>query len=151
MRGRKPSPTTLKILDALRASDPAARAPEPIPGFPAVPAYLEGQGREEFQRIAGLLDEMRVLMLTDGPVIGFYAVYHAALCGALKEIQENGLFTTGASGQKVVSPAWHVASRAMHAMTGILMECGLTPASRHRIQAKPGPPQDDLETFLKNA
>ena len=64
MRGRKPKPTMIKVLEG----NPGKRAindrePEPPAGIPECPDFLDEEARAEWFRTAKVLSDMRLLTL----------------------------------------------------------------------------------------
>ena len=73
MRGRKPKPTTLKLLDGnpgkrtINDREPAALA-----GVPEPPGWLDDEARAEWFRMVKMLGDMRLLSPADHAMLEAY-------------------------------------------------------------------------------
>lgn len=118
----------------MRGAKPALRlAPEPVLKAPKAPAWLPATARQEWNRVAPVLADRRIL--TEGD-LGSLENYCLAI-GQVKDCQKtlSGLDSPFFSGDNGV-PRPHPAIRVMHAaMTlsrQLAAEMGLTPVSRSR-------------------
>ena len=73
MRGRKPKPTQLKVLDGNPGRRPLNdREPQPPEGAPEPPEFLDAEARAEWFRTAGVLQQMGTLSKADrAPLAAF--------------------------------------------------------------------------------
>jgi P27 family predicted phage terminase small subunit len=149
MRGSKPAANTLKILEAVRASEINFGEAKPPAGYPAAPGFLDSEAKAEFMRVAELLDAMRALSRAEGPCLGLYAMYVPVLQAAAAIVKEKGPVIATPRGNQVPNPAWHVMRQALQDMFHILRELGLTPISRPRLRIQTSTARDELEDFLK--
>jgi len=130
MRGRKPKPTALKILDGDRAdrinrAEPRLRASDAEP--PAhFCCYADALvfAREHWAELAPMLTSVGLLTEGDRPAL-------ALLCEAY------ALFR--------LDPLDYKARDLYRRM---LIEFGLTPSSRSRVRAAGEPPKDELADFV---
>lgn len=143
MRGRKPKPTAAKML----AGNPGKRAlPTDEPSAPrrkrtpSAPSYLGEEAAAEWRRVARTLHEMRVLTDADLQALALYCAAFERWRKAEEEIDNEGLVVpTGTTGQGVkANPAVSIANMAWEQMRKILIEFGMTPSSRARVQAGDG-------------
>jgi phage terminase small subunit len=117
MRGQKPVPTALKLINGnpgKRAIN--AREPKPEIGAPDAPEWLSAEARIEWNEIVRDLLAIGVLTKIDRAVL-------AAYCQILGEIVRKGRVG------EIPTPA------LFGQLRGYMAELGLTPASRTRIHA----------------
>lgn len=152
MRGRKPTPTKLKILHG----NPGKRkinADEPQPDnvIPTCPAILKGEARAEWKRVTeklhrlGLINEM-----CRGLLAGYcqaYALWHKAN----RELAENGEVITTKNGAQLQNAWLSIANRQMVIMKQIASEFGFTPSSLSRLkQPGSGPASGKLAKYVSS-
>ena len=128
MRGRKPTPTALKILRQQRADQVNFLEPKlKEAAVQAPPAWLGRFGCELWKRLCVVLVEAG--MLTEGDMPGF-----EQLCDEYDTIRRDPLD-----------------GDARDRFRRLLVEFGLTPSSRSRLRStKPGP-VDKMADFLQGA
>lgn len=148
MRGRKPKPTAIKLLDGTRADRINRNEPRST-GAPVRPTWLDREAAKEWDRIVPILQEMQVLSKIDGPMLAIYCQAHSDYQQARKKLKSLGSVTpTGAGGVKP-SPYLQIARDARAEMARILVEFGGTPVSRSRIKVAGASEADELDEFLK--
>lgn len=130
MRGRKPKPTALKILDGTRAD--RINHDEPVlPRGDLEPPDsiddLDGYGVEHWNELAPMLAKAGLLTEGDRPAL-------ALLCRAYARLRLDPLD-----------------DKANDLYRRMLVEFGLTPSSRSRIKATTEKPKDALAEFLAAA
>lgn len=134
------------------------RAVKGAPGLPTMPPGLSKVAQKEWKTILPLLVRMGVdLSAGDGKALAAYCSCYAQWMLAEEEIATNGITIQSfhlADGELVamdrkVNPAVRVRSDALRQMKSFLIEFGLTPASRCKLEVKDhGGAQDPLEDFL---
>jgi P27 family predicted phage terminase small subunit len=149
--GRRPKPTILKML----AGNPGHRPlnpnePEPRRRMPACPRVLQGEARREWHRIARKLFDAGLLTEIDGPALMGYCMAYARLLDAEEKLREFGSVVKAPSGYLVHSPYLAIANKALEQMRSMLVEFGMTPSSRSRVQAAgaarpPAPGSSDID------
>lgn len=140
MRGRKPTPTNLKVLNGeSRPSRINKREPKHAPGAPGCPSWLPAEGKAEWRRIVPDLDRLGMLAKVDRAALAAYCQQWATLVQAQKEIDKRGLLVEG-DGRIVKNPAVLAAKDAAAAVRLFASEFGLTPSSRARMEAPVAPP-----------
>jgi P27 family predicted phage terminase small subunit len=143
MRGRKPTPTALKIVEHSAAS----LLP---PGMPIMPAFLDGIAKGEWDRLSPILYSSGVLTEVDGACLAAYCQAFARweiAERALKAFADNDPLTKGimlktAAGNAVENPVYSAAKSALRDMLRAAAELGITPVARARIEGK-GTAQSD--------
>lgn len=134
MRGRKPTPTNLRILRGNPSHRPLnAAEPKPAAADLAPPDWLDGLARTEWTRLAPLLHRLGLLTEIDVQALATYCQTYARWREAEEKIKEFGLVIKGRNGYPVISPFAAVADRAMRQMKGFLIEFGMTPSARSRV------------------
>jgi P27 family predicted phage terminase small subunit len=149
--GRKPKPTILKML----AGNPGRRPlnpnePEPKRRIPPCPEVLQGEARKEWRRIAKKLFEAGLLTEIDGPALMGYCLAYGRLLDAEQKLRDFGSVAKAPSGYLVHSPYLAIANKALEQMRAFLVEFGMTPSSRSRVQAaggvrRPAPEGSDID------
>jgi P27 family predicted phage terminase small subunit len=140
--GPRPKPTALKILEGNPGHQKLNnREPTPLTGEPEMPRYLDREARKEWKRLVPILLTMRVLTEADGLALANLCTTYSQLVKAqrlmLKASTQKGgsaLLMRTASGYVQQSPLLGIINNQMAALTVMLREFGMTPASRSRIQ-----------------
>lgn len=139
MRGRKPTPTALKIMRgnpghrALNAHEAQAELRIPTP-----PKELDAIAKKEWRRMGKILLRMGLLTEIDRAAFAGYCVSWSQWTQALEKVQQLGPIIKAPSGFPIQNPYLAVANHALKTMQGLLVEFGMTPASRSRVQASNG-------------
>ena len=140
-KGRPRKPTVLRVLHGDFEKDPKRqnkREPKPKTGKPVCPKWIAGEARKEWNRICKLLSETGVLTKDTGPALEQYCSAYKLWRKALDHVEKNGIATvrTDSKGNKhiVRNPYAKEMREQAHACHKWLIEFGLTPASRTRIQ-----------------
>lgn len=149
MRGRRPKPTALKVLEGTRKDRINTREPRSSK-TPARPTYLDAVAKKEWARIIPILERMRVLAEADGPLLAIYCQAHSDLVSALKELRKLGRVVTTPTGTLKPNPYLQVASNAKAEMARVLTEFGCSPSSRSRLSVGTAGEIDELEAWLKS-
>jgi P27 family predicted phage terminase small subunit len=150
MRGRKPTPTRLKLLTGNPGKRPLnPDEPRPEIAVPECPAELGPVARQEWDRMVGELAPLRILTHLDRAALASYCGAYAMWAEATAAIQKYGAMVKSPSGYPVQSPYVSIANRQTEIMMRIASEFGFTPASRSRISA-PVQEQDDLFSATAN-
>jgi P27 family predicted phage terminase small subunit len=147
-RGRKPKPTTLKLLSGAQPCRINAGEPLLPAGRPLAPEHLDQVAREEWDRIAARLESMGVLTEADGAALAIYCVAYSRWIEARRAIDAHGLVIETSLGGVKPNPAVSIASACESTMGRILAAFGLTPADRSKVKAA-GPAASKLAKFRK--
>ena len=121
MRGRKPKPTALKILDGTRRSDQPQRAGDAT-RLDRAPAWLDETAREHWGELAPILQSAGLFTADDRQAL-------ALLCEAFSRFRAAN-------------------DKARDLYRRMLVEFGLTPSSRSRVKTTAKPVRDALADFL---
>jgi P27 family predicted phage terminase small subunit len=165
MRGRKPKPTRLKILEG----NPGKRVlnadePKPMRGVPPTPEYLPPRARATFEMLGARLDAMGVITIADGVALEMlamayeewraaYDILHdvadlARFEGEPVQLKDGLTYETESESGKIIRahPAARLGSEAFRKLRAMLTEFGLTPSSRARVHA-PDSAKGDTDTW----
>lgn len=124
MRGRKPKPVALKILEGAQPCRINRNEPVVPAGSTEPPSWLDGKALDHWRELAPILREAGLLTSADRPAL-------AQLCEAYRRWREDP-----------------DDSKAQDLYRRLLVEFGLTPSSRSRIKTTAEKPKDALEEFL---
>lgn len=142
MRGRKPKPTALKLLDG----NPGKRAingaePKPPRTLPTCPEHLSAAAKAEWKRLAKTLNQVGLLTQADRTVMAGYCQCYGRWVEAELKLAETPLILRTPAGYIQQSPWLSISNKQLELMAKYMTELGLTPASRSRlaIQMNTGP------------
>lgn len=152
MRGRKPKPTALKILDGNPGRRPLNDS-EPVPaqGTPDCPEWLDAEAKAEWARIVPELEFMGLLSKVDRPALAAYCKAWSRWVHAEEQVAKYGeIVKSPEKNFPMKSPYLTIADQAMESMRKLMVEFGLTPSSRCRIKVpRDGEGTDELDEFLE--
>lgn len=144
-RGPRPTPTAVLRARGSRRADrnPDRLEPEPPPGPPECPAWLNADAKVVWDQMVALLGEMGVLTKADGNALARYATMFVQWRQAQEFVLKHGFVYPLKSGTGVVKgfgqfPQVAIAARLSLALLKIEAEYGLTPSSRARIDVNAG-------------
>jgi P27 family predicted phage terminase small subunit len=144
-KGRRPAPQELKKKRGTARKD---RAPEnPVTVTKAkptntAPSFLKAKGKMMYERSVGHLHSMGLLSTVDDTSLELLAMaYQEWYSAELKLMKEGRIYETfAANGAKVLKPhpAAAQSSDAWRRIRMMLIEFGLTPASRSKLERPEG-------------
>lgn len=157
MRGRKPKPTALKLLNGSAKHDPGrinADEPDVPAGRPDAPSWLGGHAIEGWNLFWDALDGMDA----SSPVWFAAAVLFADAWKGFRDNRDmcekfkgEALVSSSGKGTEVKRLAY---SAAMHKhkeyLKSMLSEFGMTASSKSRVSGMQSETVDDFEKYLKN-
>lgn len=152
MRGRKPKPTSLHLLNGNPSKKTLKNTgePLPLPIVPACPTWLKPEGKKLWKGLVPELERMNILTMVDGGALSAacqsWAVYLECERFFKQKDEDTGKVNgrtyqyTNKLGFTNVLPRPEVAigQRALADYKGFITEFGLTPASRTRINVAVG-------------
>lgn len=152
MRGRKPKPVELKILEGNPGKRPLnLDAPVPTQGIPACPSFLSAEAKKEWRRVSKELLAVGLLTVVDRAALAGYCQAYARWKQAEEAIREFGLtyeYTNKNGSTNVVArPEVAIARECLMLIKAFCAEFGLTPSSRSRLTV-PKNERDEFEDFL---
>lgn len=143
MKGRKGEPSALKLLRGLPGKR-ALSADEPKPTLLLncpPPDWLDEDAKDEWHRLAPILERLGVLTETDTNALSTYCEAWTTWKGATQKIRQFGMVIKGKDGElPIVSPYVKIAEKSFAQVKGMLIEFGMTPSSRskiHTVKAEP--------------
>jgi P27 family predicted phage terminase small subunit len=150
MRGRKPKPTHLKLVQG----NPGKRAlndqePPAPPAIPKPPSYLTKEAKREWRSLAPMLKAAGLLTNLDGNALGLLCSAIARSNEAERELAANGSIITTPSGIQRVSPWALIANKASKQVIALCVEFGMTPSARTRVKVDLKPLEDDFDRYLR--
>jgi P27 family predicted phage terminase small subunit len=152
MRGRKPKPTVLKILEGNPGRHPLnKREPHAPAEVPKCPDFLDDEARAEWFRMAPVLQKMGVLTPADRAALAAYCVAYSRWVTAEGQVKRLGtIVKSPLKNFPMKSPYLTVADQALETMRKFMVEFGLTPSSRGRIRLpEDRRAGDEFDAFLE--
>ena len=141
MRGRKPKPTHLKLLEGNIGRHRLKNEPRPGPALPTCPQHLSSSAKAEWKRIARQLSVLGVLTILDRAALAAYCQCYGRWVEAERKLSETPALLKMPSGYVQQNPWLTIASKQLELMHKYLSEFGLTPVARSRIDVRrPGYP-----------
>lgn len=151
MRGRKPTPTRVKLLRGNPGKRPLNEGePQPTPLAPACPSELSQGAKDEWNRIIAELVQLGLMTTLDRAALATYCEAYAIWLDAIQAIHKFGPLVKSPNGYPQVSPYLAIANKQAEIMIRIASEFGFTPASRSRISTGEPPALPLFETLEHN-
>lgn len=146
MRGPKPKPAHLKLIQGNRGKRPIKPEVEVAPSLPEPLPFLCHDAQEEWRRVASQLYALRLLSELDLAALAAYCAAYATWKQAHEALSEmakhdpvsKALMIKSKKGNLIQNPLLGIANTAAGNMVRYASEFGLTPSSRARIAAGPG-------------
>lgn len=144
MRGRKPKPTHLKLIDG-NASRRPLNADEPMPeGDLGQPPSWMTAGQQVIWREAVAASPPGLLKLLDASIFTVWVVARALHQEASEKVARFGsVVKAPMSGQPMQSPYVGIMNRQAQIMMKAVSEMGFSPTSRSRVKVERSPAPDD--------
>ena len=159
MKGRKPKPTKLRIIEGNREHRPIPdREPNPDPTIPTCPAWLRAEAKQEWKRMCPLLQGMGLLTRVDRAALAGYCQSYAKWQEAEEFIFKHGMtyqFPKKDETGNIVSmyiapfPQVSIARACLEQIRSFCSEFGLTPSSRARMTLPSDKQSDSFDALLK--
>ena len=138
MAGRKPIPTSLKLIKGTARPHRLNKdEPKPPVAVPEPPAHLDERARTRFTNMATMLARHGVMTELDAGALSRYCVIWVRWVDAEAEIKRKGPIVRTEAGNVIHSPYLAVANRCHRQLAQLESEFGLTPSSRSRVRASP--------------
>jgi P27 family predicted phage terminase small subunit len=138
MVGRKPIPTTLKLLRGNPGRRPLPENEPQVPaGIPECPKFLKGKAKAEWDRVVPLLNDNGMLTEIDGTALAGYCICFAMLAEASEKIDKTGRLIKSSRGDPIINPFQKLLDGAIDRTLKFQVEFGMTPSSRSRVKAAP--------------
>lgn len=156
--GRKPKPSHLKLVTGNPGRRPLnKREAKPPVIMPSVPEHLSDVAKVEWGRIANELHEVGLLTRVDRAALAAYCQAYSDWVEAEEQLRRFGkvvkspvkqtvrqtrsgeVITETSGGYPMQSPFLPIRNKALELMHKFLIEFGMTPSSRSRIEIGNGP------------
>ena len=112
MRGRRPIPTSLKVMNGNPGKRPLnENEPQPKTERPSCPPELSKLARKEWKRILPMLEELRIVAQIDRSALAAYCQSFARWIEAEEKITETSLVIKTKSGNVIENPYYSIAKR----------------------------------------
>lgn len=148
MRGAKPKPTNLKILQGNPGKRPLnMREPKPRLSMPDIPEHISAIARDEWLRVSRELFSIGLLTNIDMSALAGYCQAYSRWVEAEEGIKKTGLVVKTKDGNIIQSPLVGIANKALALMHRFLVEFGMTPSSRSRISAQTSKEENPFDKF----
>ena len=137
MRGRKPLPTELKLLAGNPGHRPLnTREPKPKvkPKMPKAPSFLNKRAQAEWRRTGQRLFDLGILTELDEVLLSMYCSSFSHWTAANETLEKEGYTILSARSGLKPSPWLAIANSAWKEILKIMIEFGMTPSSRTRVQ-----------------
>jgi P27 family predicted phage terminase small subunit len=145
IRGRKPTPTHLKLVKGNPGKRPInKKEPKPDRNLPLPPKHLSDEAKVEWGRISEELYKMGLLSNIDRSALAAYCQAYARWSQAERKLTEiakkdeifEGLLSQTKNGNWIQNPLIGIANKAMADMVKYATEFGMTPSSRSRVESR---------------
>lgn len=148
-RGPAPKPTVQKRAAGNPGKRPLNnREPQLDVKLPICPAWLSKEAKAEYRRVGRQLLTLGLVTEIDRAGLAAYANAYARWMAAEKRVDEMGMVVKTVNGNDVQNPYLAIANRAMVDMRRLLVEFGMTPSSRGRVQTAYAAKGTGLEELL---
>jgi P27 family predicted phage terminase small subunit len=138
MRGRKPKPTQLKLVDGNPGKRPLnQREPKPVNSIPTCPAHLNPSAKAEWKRLAQHMHTLRMITDLDRASLAAYCQAYGRWVEAERKLKETPMLLKLPSGIIQQSPWLAIANKQLELMHKYMSELGLSPVSRSRVSVTP--------------
>jgi len=138
MKGRKPKPTKLKVLQGTFRPDRHTGAEaDPSIVLPPAPDTLDDVAREKWDELSRELYACGLLTTLDVDALESYCILYSRWAKAEADIAKNGLIYKTPSGAYQQTPFVGISNRALDLMNKIRADFGMTPVARTRARATP--------------
>ena len=137
MRGRKPKPAHLKLLEGnLGRRRKDGDHPRPDLSTPTCPQHLCPSAKAEWKRLAHQLFRLGILTTLDRAALAAYCQAYGRWVEAEQKLKETPALLKMPSGYVQQNPWLTIAGKQLELMHKYLSEFGLSPVSRSRVSVK---------------
>lgn len=138
MRGRKPRPLELRVIEGNPGKRPLPAPVAVPPGLPDPPPHLDDAAVAEWIRIVADLGVAGLITRPDRAALAAYCCAYSRWIFAEQKITTFGHIVRHPSGKLMQTPWLAISNQAMLLMHKFLTEFGMTPVSRARVAAPAG-------------
>jgi len=139
MRGRKPQPTSLKVLNGNPGKRPLNDLePTPEAKLPKPPKHLSKIARRAWLEMSKRLDDCGITSKIDGVAFQLLCEAYGNYLEACEKVAAHGAVWLDKGEGKIpkfaYSPYWAIMNREWEKVKQMLVEFGMTPSSRARVK-----------------
>ncbi len=135
MRGRRPTPTELKLVTGNPGHRPLnPREPKPANSLPTCSAHISPTAKAEWKRLAGEMHRLGIVSQLDRAALAAYCQAYGRWVEAERKLKETPILIRLPSGYIQQSPWLGIAHKSQEMMHKFAGELGLSPVSRSRVQ-----------------
>lgn len=136
MAGRKPLPTQLKVIKGTLQKCRERKEPKPPTAIPDAPKCLDSVGKREWKRITAELYRLGLVTALDMAALAGYCQAFSTWYQAAKELKtEKNLTVMTEKGNVIQHPLVGIVNTSAAEMRRFLVEFGMTPSSRSKVNA----------------
>ncbi len=153
MRGRKPKPTHLKVLEGNPGRRPLNPGePRPEAKVPTCPQHLCPSAKAEWKRLAQQLFTLGILTALDRSTLAAYCQSYGRWVEAEQKLKETPTLLKMPSGYVQQNPWLTISNKQLELMHKYMSEFGLSPVARSRVDVRirSGPSKFDGLLGVKN-
>jgi len=152
MRGRKPTPSHLKLVTGNPGKRPLPKnEPKPVLCIPPVPMELCDEAKLEWGRVSIEAHSLGLLSNIDRAAFAIYCSAYGRWIRAerllrkqaLGDVETGGLLSRSAKGNVVANPLIGIANKAAFDVIRYATEFGFTPSSRARVNGSEANQKND--------
>jgi P27 family predicted phage terminase small subunit len=137
MRGRKPKPTHLKLLEGNPGRRPLNTGePRPQATIPTCPAHLSPSAKAEWKRLAQMLHRLGVITELDRAALAAYCQAYGRWVEAERKLKETPALLRMPSGYVQQNPWLTISNKQLELMHRYMTELGLSPVARTRVDTR---------------
>jgi len=136
MAGRKKQPSNMKVLKG--TDQPCRMNPdeaEPDLAIPSPPDHLSQDASVEWGRISQELYQLGLLSRIDRAALAAYCQAYGRWVDAERKLAQSDMLIKTKDGNIIQSPLVSIANKSLELMRKYLIEFGMTPSARARVQA----------------
>ncbi|PCJ18014.1 MAG: phage terminase small subunit P27 family [Candidatus Cloacimonadota bacterium] len=149
--GRHKKPTNLKKLEGTYRKDRANDAePQPDIVIPKCPKILGREGKKEWKKITKHLESLQLISNLDETALMLYCRAYENYIQAEQNINQEGNIATSEKGVSYISTNAQLSAMYFKQMKTILVEFGMTPSARAKVQVQKQTSEDKFITYLKS-
>ena len=148
IRGRKPKPHGLRLLEANAKPKKTSARPRPA-GLETPPADLPKKGKELWKQLAPEMVRLGLLTELYAPAFQILCLAWAIAQEASQIVQKEGLTTLGDRGTLKKHPAVTMLNQTSQIFRQWCCEFGLTPSARTRVDIQEPEEPSEMEKLLR--
>jgi P27 family predicted phage terminase small subunit len=144
----RPVPTRLKVLRGNPGHHPLnRREPQPVARLAPCPPQLDDVAKKEWKRRARELVALGIVTAIDHTAFALYCEAYSRWVSAVDKVKVHPIVTTP-NGYPILNPYHSILNKAYDQMVRLLVELGMTPSARSRVQVAEPQGESTLERFL---